>query len=380
MAFLKKKTSVCPYCKEKIKTDAIKCKHCGEWLKNDILKQNKTITNEIDSNTSGYSFQSDKISNMTNDIKLEKNISDKPEIKNVITENNIKSEIPSSKLKGVTENCLFCGNEIEINNIEINRKYFICPSCKKQNKLIEDENIRLKKNIPIGFGWYISSGIYYYWMMSTFKNTLTPIMTVIITVSAILLILIYFFIRKKILIRKYKKNKSFGKIYPASIASHFISLTLIAIIFTPIITIFNKKSDEGIQNKIMCIVEEQKLFADSINKLQNSLESKFEKVETVPQQTKIIDELINLNELHIVKTENLKEKFYKLIKNNQKDNISKKYYDSFDKFKNCLNLRIKYYKSLKQYYSTNDESFYNDAEIFYNQGLECIKNYQEYLK
>ena len=69
----------CPYCKEEIKDEAIKCKHCGEWLENkspegNLLDLKSFDASDLKNSVSSFYksiFGSNEIKNPTNSDPLE---------------------------------------------------------------------------------------------------------------------------------------------------------------------------------------------------------------------------------------------------------------------------------------------------------------------
>jgi len=58
----------CPYCKERIKTDAIKCKHCGEWL--NVEKKEKGVKQTMIEDTQNESKENLEVEDKPKDVSL----------------------------------------------------------------------------------------------------------------------------------------------------------------------------------------------------------------------------------------------------------------------------------------------------------------------
>lgn len=219
MNIFKTSTSYCPYCKEKIKADAVKCKHCGEWLNLQSINKTEKIEKAI--------IVENNKKEVSNDDINQSNIT-KQELSNIeISENNSKSEANKNSQDSNTVNCIFCGKSYEIDDeYLIEGNYFECYSCGRKTFIYENENDRVDKSIPFGFGWIVTSVLFMLNLLQ-FSSSYSKFSLILIPFFAILYVYIYFYFRRKILLYKYKKKKKFGKLYTPAFYSFIISSLIV---------------------------------------------------------------------------------------------------------------------------------------------------------
>ena len=190
---------LCPYCSKTLTDQALACKYCGEWLEDisDYLKNKGSIYADTDSMV----------------IPPEKNSESK--------------YYPRQKKK---LSCVFCEFPVNLSEIELKEKTFICPECGKKNILTNGNTDEILRNVPVGWGWILLTA-YFAIAMQKYLNTLDDILQMAVTfsVSVILLLFLYFQLRKFILKERYIKKNFLGNIYNASLMSGTLSLVVIVL-------------------------------------------------------------------------------------------------------------------------------------------------------